>query len=61
MEENLQSLRERFVFGASEWLSGKNLSKQNDKQTLGYTDHEWEMIWTAMLADGAWAKKVINY
>ena len=54
-KELLQLLRCRFVTGASEWLSGKHGSKQNDKEILGYTDQEWEMIWTLMLEDGAWA------
>ena len=51
----LQFLRHRFVTGASDWLSGNHDSKQNDKETLGYTDEEWERIWTPMLEDGAWA------
>ena len=51
----LQFLRHRFVTGASEWLSGNHDSKQNDKEILGYTDDEWERIWTQMLEDGAWA------
>ena len=53
--ELLQFLRHRFVIGASDWLSGKHGSKRNDKEILGYTDQEWEMIWTLMLTDGAWA------
>ena len=53
--ELLQFLRHRFVTGAFEWLSGKHDSKRNDKEILGYTDQEWERIWTPMLEDGAWA------
>ena len=36
----LQFLRHRFVTGASDWLSGNHDSKQNDKETLGYTNKE---------------------
>ena len=53
--ELLQFLRHRFVTGAFEWLSGKHDSERNDKDVLGYTDQEWEDIWTPMLEDGAWA------
>ena len=48
-------LRQRFVLGAAEFMSGKNNSNQDDKTLFGYTDDEWEFIWMTMLADGAWA------
>ena len=47
-------LRERFVNGAKEWMAGKNGSQQDDKSLFGYSDSEWEFIWTKMLEDGAW-------
>ena len=48
-------MRQRFVLGAAEFMSGKNNSNQDDKTLFGYTDDEWEFIWMTMLADGAWA------
>ena len=54
-EEHIMYLRRRFVLGASEFMSGANGSKQNDKELFKYTDDEWEFIWTTMLKDGAWA------
>ena len=48
-------LRRRWVFGAAEWMAGKNGSKQNDKELFGYTDGEWDFIWSTMVEDGAWA------
>ena len=53
--EHVQYLRNRFVIGASEWLAGNFGSKENDKSSLGYSDSEWDWIWTTMLEDGAWA------
>ena len=53
--EHLQFLRNKWVFGASEWLAGKNGSKENDKALLGYTDEQWNYIWSTMIEDGAWA------
>ena len=47
-------LRSKWVIGSSEWMSGLNNSKQNDKILLGYSDNEWEYIWATMLEDGAW-------
>ena len=35
-------------------------SKQNDKLIFGYSDSEWEFIWTTMLEDGAWAVPCIK-
>ena len=55
MQEHINFLRWRFVTGASDWLSGAHGSKQNDKNNLGYTDQEWESVWSSMLEDGAWA------
>ena len=54
-DERIQYLRNRFVIGASEWLAGNCGSKENNKSSLGYTDSEWDWIWTTMLEDGAWA------
>ena len=48
-------MRKIFVLGAKEWMAGKNGSKQNDKLLLGYSDMEWDYIWTTMLTDGAWS------
>ena len=59
-DEHIHFLRWRFVTGAMEWLSGSYGSKENDKQKLGYTDQEWEMIWTPMLENGAWAMPPLN-
>ena len=50
-EDHIMDLRRRFVFGAA----GKHSSRQNDKLLFGYSDSEWEYIWTTMLEDGAWA------
>ena len=55
VHDHITFLRWRFVTGASEWLSGGHGSKQNDQNILGYTDQEWESIWSSMLEDGAWA------
>ena len=55
-EENvINGLRHRFVTGASNWLAGKYSSKLNDKALHGYSDNEWNYIWTTLLEDGAWA------
>ena len=48
-------MRNRWVVGASDWLAGENGSKENDKLTYGYSDHEWNFIWNSMVEDGAWA------
>ena len=53
--EHINYLRTRFVSGASEWLAGKCGSKENDKIKLGYSDDEWDFVWSTMLEDGAWA------
>ena len=36
-------------------MAGKCGSKENQKEVLGYTDSEWEYIWSEMMEDGAWA------
>ena len=54
-DDHTMNLRRRFVLGAAQWMAGKNGSKQNDKDLLGYTDREWEYIWATMIEDGAWA------
>ena len=53
--EHIQYLRNRWVIGASDWLAGKNGSKENDKRVLDYSDDEWTFIWETMIEDGAWA------
>ena len=62
--ENIQNLpiylRKRWVKGAKEWLSGLHGSKENDKEKLGYTDGEWEYIWSTMLVDRAWSLPAIT-
>ena len=55
VEDHNMLLRTRWALGAAEWLSGENGSKQNDKEILGYSDEEWDFIWTTMLEDKAWA------
>ena len=59
-KEYIQFLRNRWVVGASEWLAGENGSKENDKLTYGYSDHEWNFIWNSMVEDGAWAVSSIK-
>ena len=49
------TLRRRLVMGASEWLSGKHGSKENEKVKFGYTEKEWEWIWSLMFENRAWA------
>ena len=53
--EHTLYLRRRLVLGASEWLNGMHGSKENDKIKFGYTDREWEWIWSSIIEDGAWA------
>ena len=53
--EHLRFLRNKWVLGASEWLAGKHGSNANDKTLLGYTDDEWNFIWSTMIEDKAWA------
>ena len=53
--EHIQYLRHRFVIGASSWLAGENGSSDNDKDVLGYSNSQWEFIWSTMAEDGAWA------
>ena len=48
-------LRTRWCLGAAEWLAGEHGSKQNDKEVFGYSDTEWNYIWSTMMEDGAWA------
>ena len=54
-DDHIMYLRRRFVLGASEFMSGANGSKQNDKTLFDYKDEEWAFIWMTMLEDGAWA------
>ena len=58
--QKIQFLRNRWVLGASQWLAGKNGSKENDKIILGYSDQEWEYIWATMIENGAWAVPAIK-
>ena len=53
--EHIKNLRTTFVLEASEWLAGKHGSTKNEKLQFGYTDKEWEWIWSSMIEDGAWA------
>ena len=55
IDDHTLYLRRRWVQGSAEWLAGKYESKENDKQVLGYSDYEWEFVWTTMVQDGAWA------
>ena len=52
--QHIQYLRNRWVIGASDWLAGKNGSKENDKVLLNYSDEEWTFIWATMIEDAAW-------
>ena len=52
---NTSPLRTKWAFEASELLAGKNGSKINFKESLGYTDEEWYFIWSTMTEDGAWS------
>ena len=53
--EHLVFLRQKWVLGASEWLAGEHGSLANDKTLFGYTDDEWNFIWSTMIEDKAWA------
>ena len=53
--EHIMFLRKKWVLGASEWLAGKHGSLANDKILFGYTDDEWNLIWSTMIEDRAWA------
>ena len=55
IKDHNQFLRTRWALGAAEWLAGEHNSKQNDKEILGYSDEDWNFIWSTMLEDGAWA------
>ena len=54
-EDYTNYLRNRWVSGSAEWMAGENGSKQNDKELFGYSDDEWQYIWSTMVEDGAWA------
>ena len=58
--DHIMDLRKRFVHGASDWMAGNNGSLQNDKDIFGYSDEQWQFIWSTMLADGAWAVPAIK-
>ena len=55
LEDHINFLRQRWVLGAAEWMAGSNGSKQNQKEVLGYSDSEWEYIWSTLIENGAWA------
>ena len=42
------------MLGASEWLAGRNGSLQNLKEVFGYSDDEWQFVWSSMSEIGAW-------
>ena len=44
----VEFLRQKLVLGASQWLSGMYGSKENEKVKFGYSDSEWELIWSLM-------------
>ena len=50
----INSLRQRWVLRASQWMSGQNGSLQNHKLMFDYSDKEWSYIWATMSEDGAW-------
>ena len=54
-DDHIQFLRTQFVVGASYWCAGKNGSLENDQANYGYTDDQWEFIWSSMAENGAWA------
>ena len=56
----VEFLRQKLVLGASQWLSGMHGSKENEKVKFGYSDSEWELIWSLMIEDGAWAVPVLR-
>ena len=55
IDDQIGYLRQRFVHGSWEWMAGKNGSSQNYKELFGYTDDEWDYIWSTMIENGAWA------
>ena len=55
LEDHVNLMRQRWVLGAAEWMSGSNGSKQNQKEDLGYSDSEWEFIGSTLIENGAWA------
>ena len=48
------------VLEASESLAGKYGANCNEKSNFGYTEKEWEWIWSSMMEDGAWAVPAIT-
>ena len=53
-ENHTKNLRQRWVLGSREWMSGKHGSLQNLKEVFGYSDNEWDFIWSKMIQEGAW-------
>ena len=47
-------LRKRWVFGAFDWLAGKNGSRENLKNIFQYTDDEWAFVWSTLIHDKSW-------
>ena len=60
IENHTNFLRRRWVLGAKEFMAGKHGSKQNDKEIFGYSDEDWNFIWSTMLEDEAWAVPAIQ-
>ena len=54
-DDHIQFLRTKWGLGAAEALAGRNGSQINDKDTLGYTDDDWNFIWSTMIEDRAWS------
>ena len=50
----INTLRQKWVLGARQWMAGMNGSLQNHKLMFGYSDEEWSFIWSTMSEDGAW-------
>ena len=53
-ENHTKNLRQRWVLGSLEWMAGKHGSLQNLKEVFGYSDKEWDFIWSKMIQEGAW-------
>ena len=53
-ENHTKNLRQRWVLGSREWMAGKHGSLQNLKEVFGYSDKQWDFIWSKMIQEGAW-------
>ena len=54
-QDHLKFLRNQFVVGASSWCAGYEGSLENNKVDLGYTNRQWELIWSTMAESSAWS------